>query len=99
MIKKPITPRSKVKNALRKLWLYSRERRKVIKDHDNRCVRCGVKGSVAKGREVKIEVHHEPPIDWDGILDLIYDRILNPPQIPLCKQCHAEEHNEHKETQ
>ena len=91
--KKESTPRSRVKNSLRQLWLRSRERAKVIKEHSNTCMECGVKGSVAKGREVKIQVHHDPPIDWDGVVDLIYERILNCNQYPLCKDCHDKKHN------
>jgi len=90
--KKESTPRSRVKNALRQLWLRSRERAKVIKEHNNTCV-CGRKGSVAKGREVKIQVHHDPEIDWNGITDLIFERLLNTPQYPMCKECHAEKHD------
>jgi hypothetical protein len=90
--KKESTPRSRVKNALRQLWLRSRERAKVLKDSGYRCVDCNVKKSVAKGREVKLEVHHEPEIDWSGIVDLIFERILNAPQHPLCEECHGKKH-------
>ena len=90
--KKPSTPRSRVKNAIRQVWLRSRERAKVLKDYDNRCADCGIKKSVAKGKEVKLEVHHEPPINWDGIVDLIFERVLNVPQLPLCKKCHKDRH-------
>lgn len=92
--KKPNTPRSRVTAALRQLWLRSRERAKVIKDGDRRCSDCGIKASMAKGREVKLEVHHDPLIDWSGIVDLIFDRILNVPQVPLCKPCHKERHDQ-----
>lgn len=90
--KKESTPRSRVKVALRQLWLRSRERGKAIKIHNNTCVKCGKKGSTAKGKEVKIQVHHEPPINWDGIVDLIFERILNTPQFPICTDCHKKEH-------
>jgi len=93
--KKPNTPRSRIRAALRQLWLRSRERAKAIKDGDRRCADCGIKASVAKGREVKLEVHHDPQIDWDGIIDLIFERILNAPQYPLCKACHKERHMKH----
>jgi len=89
------TPRSRVKNALRLLWLHSRERAKVIKEYRNTCAECGVKGSKAKGRVVKIEVHHDPPIGdkWEKVIDLIFEEILNAPQYPLCKECHEKRHN------
>ena len=91
MRKKLSTPRSRVKNAIRLVWLRSRERAAALKKADNKCTECGVKKSTAKGREVKLQVHHEPPIDWDGIVDLIFERILNAPQFPLCKK-----HNDNK---
>lgn len=90
--KQPNTPKSKIRAAIRQLWLRSRERAAALKASGYRCVDCGVKQSVAKGRVVKIEVHHDPPIDWAGILQLIFDKILNVPQYPLCKDCHKERH-------
>jgi len=76
------------------LWLHSRERAKALKDSGYKCVECGVKQSTAKGREVKLEVHHEPEIGdkWELIIDLIIRDILSSPQIPLCKICHDKIH-------
>jgi len=90
--KQPNTPRSRIRAAIRQLWLRSRERAAVLKKADRRCIKCRAKGSIAKGREVKLEVHHEPEIDWDGIIDLIADRILEAPQFCLCKDCHRKVH-------
>ena len=92
--KQPNTPRSRIRSSLRQLWLRSRERAAVLKKADRRCTRCNVKGSVAKGREVKIEVHHEPPIAdaWEEIIDLICEKILESPQFPMCKDCHKDIH-------
>ena len=90
--KKGNTPRSRIRAAIRNLWLHSRERAKALKDSGYRCVRCGVKQSAAKGKGVKLQVHHDPPIDWDGLIDLIDKRILSVPQYPLCKDCHKKEH-------
>ena len=90
--KKPNTPRSRIRACLRQLWLRSRERAAALKKSDYRCTRCGIKQSTAKGRVVKLEVHHEPKIEWDGIIDLIEDRILEVPQYPLCKDCHKDVH-------
>ena len=90
--RKPNTPRSRVKNALRMLWLRSRERAAAIKAADNTCAKCGRKGSKAQGREVKIEVHHLDGIDWDGVVDIICERVLQDPsrlQV-LCKECHKD---------
>jgi predicted HNH restriction endonuclease len=94
MKKKQQTPRSKVKDALRRLWLRSRERATALKKTSYCCERCGVKQSKAKGKEVSIEVHHIDKIDWEGVVDLIFERLLHHPDklMPLCKKCHGEEH-------
>ena len=95
--RKPNTPRSKIKNALRRLWMQSRERAAALKSTGYCCADCGVKQSTAKGREVKLEVHHQPQIDWTGITQLIVDRILNVPQVPLCRDCHKQRHDKLQE--
>jgi 5-methylcytosine-specific restriction endonuclease McrA len=86
------TPTSKIKNNLRKMWLQSRERNQAIRREANTCQRCGAKGSVAKGREVAIEVHHLDGINWDGLIREIRLRLLvNPDNLEvLCKECHKE---------
>ena len=90
----PGTPRSKVKNALRQLWLRSRERAEALKRAGYCCQECGVKQSKAKGREVMIEVDHVDGIDWAEIMDLIYARLLVPPekQRVMCVACHDKRH-------
>jgi 5-methylcytosine-specific restriction endonuclease McrA len=94
MKRKPTTPRSRVKNAIRQMWLRSRERAAAVKLHSNTCQHCGRKGSVAKGKEVKIQCHHTKGIDWDGVVDLIFERVLQTPldYTVLCKECHDKEH-------
>ena len=88
------TPRSKVKNAIRQLWLRSRERATALKNAKYTCEYCNRKQSKAKGKELKVEVHHAHGIDWDGIVDLIIERVLQRPDdyIVLCKDCHKKEH-------
>ena len=90
--KLPHTPTSQIKNHLRKMWLQSRERASAIKREHNTCQRCGAKGSVAKGREVKIEVHHLDGIRWLEIVEYIRAELLiNPDRLEvLCKVCHKE---------
>ena len=95
--KLPTTPRSKVKAALRQLWLRSRERAKCLKDAEYRCNRCNVKQSKAKGKEVHLNVHHVGGIDWDGVVDLIIERVLAGELESLCIACHDEEHEEERE--
>ena len=94
--KQPNTPRSRIRAAIRQLWLRSRERAKALKDASYHCVDCDIKQSMAKGKEVKLEVHHDPPIDWNGIIDLIVERILEVHQVPLCKNCHKKRHEDEK---
>jgi 5-methylcytosine-specific restriction endonuclease McrA len=92
--KLPTTPRSRITSALRKVWLRSRERAAAIRREKNTCQRCGVKGSEAKGRVVKIQVHHIDGIDWDGVVDLVIERLLPDPSRleVICKNCHDKEH-------
>lgn len=95
--KLPNTPRSRVRAALRQLSLRSRERAKAMKDSGYKCQKCGVKQSRAKGKEVYVEAHHrEGIVDWEKVIDLIYDMILvNPDKWEiLCKDCHKKEHDE-----
>ena len=85
------TPRSKVRNALRQLWLRSREHSKALKDAHYTCQECGAKKSVAKGKEVKVEVHHKSGvIEWEQLIDLMYEDLLCPPDKleVLCEACH-----------
>jgi 5-methylcytosine-specific restriction endonuclease McrA len=95
MKKKPSTPRSKVRAILRQLSLRSRERAAALKRDKYSCQKCGVKQSKAKGREVKVEVHHKSGrIDFEPIIDMIFERLLVPPDewITYCPNCHKEEH-------
>ena len=94
--KLPTTPRSRVKNALRMLWLRSRERAACIKAARNTCAACGAKGGAAKGREVKTCVHHLRGCDWDGVVDAVIRAVLHDPKDLqcLCETCHKREHKE-----
>ena len=91
--KLPHTPKSTIRSALRRLWLRSRERAAAIKREANCCERCGIKGSVAKGRVVKTEVHHRNGIDWPGLDEMVRAQLLpDPSELEvLCKGCHAKE--------
>ena len=93
--KKPNTPRSKVRAALRALWLRSRERAAALKREGNTCQCCGVKASTAKGREQKVEVHHiECAIPWDHLIDEVYRHLLCEPGklAVVCPDCHKKIH-------
>ncbi len=90
------TPRSRVKNALRMLWLRSKERAACVKAQHNTCQACGVKGSQARGREVKISVHHLDGCNWDGVVDSVFRAVLHHPSRLqcLCEKCHNTKHQE-----
>lgn len=99
--KLPYTPNSQIRSALRILWLRSRERAACLKAHGNCCASCGVKASVAKGREVKLDVHHKSGRigNWQKIFDVIREELLCSPEnlMPLCEKCHDELHKNETE--
>lgn len=88
--RKPQTPRSQIRNVLRQLWLRSRERAAALKREHYTCQCCQAKQSKAKGKEVDVTVHHAQGIDWEGVIDIIAERILQDPSrlAVLCKDCH-----------
>ena len=93
------TPNSQIKNALRMLFLRSRERSFAVKRDKNTCQACGVKNSRAKGREVYVEVHHLDGVtNWDKMFDVIRQELLVEPEgmTCLCKDCHKKEHAKDK---
>jgi 5-methylcytosine-specific restriction endonuclease McrA len=94
MTRLPHTPNSRIRQALRILWLRSRERSQALKNTDYRCARCGVKQSSAKGREIRLDVHHLKRVtNWDRMFAVIREELLVSPEhlAPLCEQCHGKE--------
>ena len=91
--KLPYTPNSQIRAALRRLWLRSRERAAALKRDKNTCQHCGAKQSVAKGREVKVEVHHTRGgiENWELIFSVIRQELLCDPELleTLCVECHS----------
>ena len=89
------TPRSRVRQALRRLWLRSRERAQALKHGKYTCSICGKKQSRAKGKEVYLEVHHKYGVEWDLVINLIFKYLLIHPSAleVLCEDCHKEEHS------
>lgn len=93
----PHTPKSQIRNALRQLWLRSRERAAALRNAGHACEHCGAKfraKTTRNGPACKGHVHHKDGIDWDGITDLIAQRILHHPDRlqALCDECHGAEH-------
>lgn len=92
------TPNSKIKAALRQLWLRSRERGQAIKRDRYTCQDCGVKQSRVKGKEVFVEVHHMEGgiLNWDKIYEVIRKHLLCDPKylVTLCKECHDKRENQ-----
>jgi hypothetical protein len=41
---------------------------------------------------VKINVHHVHGIDWDGLIDLVRERLLSGEMVVKCLDCHDREH-------
>ena len=94
--KQPNTPRSRVRASLRQLWLRSRERASTLKRDAYICQTCNRKQSKAKGKEFAVVVHHKDGIDWDELIDLVYERLLvNPDRLEtLCEKCHVHWHED-----
>lgn len=87
------TPRSKIRALIRNGFLRSREHAACLKAAHNICAICGAKKSVAKGREVKVQVHHIhgiPKEAWERAITIILEEIIGPPERMqcLCKSCH-----------
>jgi 5-methylcytosine-specific restriction endonuclease McrA len=94
------TPRSKVRAALRQLWLRSRERAAALKRDNYTCQHCHKKQTLAKGKEFKVSVHHIHQINnWDKVIDKIYEEILcNESQLmTVCDNCHDKIHENDKQ--
>jgi hypothetical protein len=89
--KLPYTPKSRIANWIRRGWLTSRERAKVLKEAKYTCCQCGSKQSRAKGKIVKVEVHHKKRIDWEKIVEFVRKEVLDKPQVCMCVDCHKKE--------
>ena len=89
------TPRSRVKSALRQLWLRSRERGNAVKRDENACQVCSKKGTKAKNKKrIDIQVHHIDGIEWEELIDMVYKYLLvheNKLEC-LCTDCHDKKH-------
>ena len=93
-----VTPLSQIKNAIRQVWLRSRERSSAIKRDKYTCQECGAKQSKAKGKEIQVCVHHKEEIDWGDIVIFIREKVLQTPDklVTLCNNCHDKIHGKEK---
>jgi len=94
------TPRGRVRAALRQLSLRCRERAGALKRDKYTCQTCGVKKSVAKGKEQKVEAHHKSgEILWEPLIDYVFEHLLVPPEewVTICPDCHKKCHNKEHE--
>jgi len=93
--KLPYTPNSRIRQALRQLFLRSRERANTMKKAGYCCEKCGVKQSKAKGKEVKVNVHHKTGIaNWEALFDQVRLWLLCEEDMEvLCEDCHNKEHS------
>ena len=89
------TPRSRIRSALRQLWLRSRERAAALKRDKYTCQTCGRKQTKIKGKEFSVQVHHLKGIaNWEGLIDEVYMKLLCDPKHleTICKECHDLSH-------
>jgi 5-methylcytosine-specific restriction endonuclease McrA len=91
--KQPNTPVSQIKNCFRMLSMRAREIQAVRRRDNNTCRQCGKKHSVAKGKEVKVQIHHSVKPNWDRIITAVREELLNPENMfAVCKECHDQIH-------
>lgn len=106
MAKKPKPARTRstlaqIKRAIdRYVWLRSPERSAALKRTGYCCAHCGRKQSTAKGRQLKLDVHHLDGCDRQEIAQFILDHLLHDPSRlePLCPDCHDKEHSHNHST-
>jgi 5-methylcytosine-specific restriction endonuclease McrA len=86
-----MTTHSVIQNALRQLWLRSRERRAALKRDGYTCQVCKRKQSKAKGKEFSVQVDHlDGEINWAEIVKYVREHLLvDPARLEtICKEDH-----------
>ena len=87
------TTKSRIRSALRQLFLRSKERAACLKRDNYTCQFCKRKQTTKKGFEFKVQVHHKEGIKvWDEMIELIQkDLLCDPDKLQtLCTDCHRE---------
>lgn len=89
------TPNARILSVLRRLWLWSPERRNVLERDGHRCQHCGR----GKADGAQLEVHHVDGIDWRVLVAWVRRWLLTAPDrlITLCSECHAAERGKAEE--
>lgn len=84
------TPQSRIKGELRRLFLKSVERNEAIKRDKYACCVCHRKQSTKKEQELKVQVHHLEPINWNSLIESITNTLLCDSSMlqTLCVDCH-----------
>ena len=92
----PATVRAR--SAVRRAWMRSKERGLALKRDGYTCQSCGVKQSAAKGREVRVVVHHVDEVRWGGTLqEMAEDMFCDAGRLlTLCVACHKALHKGEK---
>lgn len=91
--KLPYTPVSQIKGCFRILQLRAREVHAVRKRDKNTCTICNRKQTMAKGHELKVQVHHTKKPNWERIYQVVREELLDPAYMKcLCVECHDKEH-------
>ena len=94
------TPDGALRSWLRRgVWMKSFEKSYALRRESYCCEHCGVKNSRAKGKKVRVIVHHNKMINWDKIFKVLRAELLvSPNQLTcLCDECHKLEHQRMKE--
>ena len=90
---KPYTPNSRITGGFARTFTNSREHGEALKKTGHRCYQCGVKRSVAKGKEVKLYVHHIIPVNIKRVMEIYREEYLQQNNLmPVCKECHMALH-------
>ena len=85
--KLPYTPNSLIKTTLQRLFMWSRERKAVMKG-----AICSICGSTDN-----LQCHHPKGINWARIIKVIREEIWPDDLTPLCKKHHDIETKKQKE--
>lgn len=95
--KKKRTTNGQIRSALRLLSLRSPERAEALRRDGYTCQLCHKKQSKAKGKEVKVCVHHlhgEEEANWGEIIKVVRQFLLcnSEDLLTLCVECHEKLH-------